>query len=145
MGCKFPVTSRSPGPTATISPSFGSLVVSVGKNKPEDNCVSLGARFTNTRSASGCNLRNNACYYVMLCYVWYVDVNFCFVCKNVQFFSQPVSSELFYFNLIWFNFWYNDFISMDGLYWRREKFRNVKQAKRKHLVRKTDKKEEERE
>lgn len=28
--CKVPVTSRSPGPTATTSPSFGSFVESVG-------------------------------------------------------------------------------------------------------------------
>jgi hypothetical protein len=101
VGCKFPVTSRSPGPTATISPSFGSLVVSVGKNKPEDNCVSFGARFTNTRSASGCNLRNNVCCYVTLCYVLCAhEVHFWFVCKKYSIFQSAMSVQANCFILI---------------------------------------------
>jgi hypothetical protein len=42
-------------------PSFGSFVLSDGRYIPAAVCVSLGARFTNTRSPNGTKDRNAVC------------------------------------------------------------------------------------
>lgn len=57
VSCRVPVTSRSPGPTATTSPSLGSFVESVGRYIPLAVWISLGALLTSTLSPSGVSFR----------------------------------------------------------------------------------------
>lgn len=61
VGCKVPVTSIIPGPTATTLPSLGALVLSVGRYNPPAVCTSLGARWTKIRSAKGFKDRESTC------------------------------------------------------------------------------------